>query len=143
MPNITAAVACCPTQTSTDAIVMPCCGYVLQNANVTTIWCICLVQVVAPAVMFTAECYPYCKKANKPELMLVGALVLYTTLCCTLSPGWYDANDIFLFYSLPFSFSVKLELISLACVLGYLSVLMTARHVLSRYEERRIGGGAN
>lgn len=110
----------------------------LQNSVVTSIWCLCLVQVVTPAVMFTAECYPYCKKVNKPELMLVGALLVYMTLCCTLSPGWYDAIDIFRFFSLPFSFSVRLEVICLACVLGYLFVLIIARRMLARYEERRI-----
>lgn len=112
----------------------------LQNPIVTAVWSVCLVQVITPAVMFTAECHPYCKKLNLPELILVGAFFIYMTLCCTLSPGWYDANDIFGFYSLPLSFSYKMELICLACILGYTFSLLGARRLFVWYETRRILG---
>lgn len=111
---------------------------VLQNPVVTIVWSICLTQVITPAVMFTAECHPYCKKVNMPELVLVSAFLVYMTLCSTLSPGWYDANNIFGFYSLPISFSVRMELISLGCILGYVLTLLSARRVLVWYGERRV-----
>lgn len=95
-------------------------------------------QVIVPAVMFTAECHPYCKKLNMPELILVGAFLVYMTLSCTLSPGWYDANDIFKFYSLPLHFSVKLELVCLACTLMYVFSLLGARRLFAWYEKQRI-----
>lgn len=88
--------------------------------------------------MFTAECHPYCKRANKPELVLVGALLIYVTLCCVLSPGFYDANDIFKFYSLPFSFTFQLELVCLVCAVGYVLMLLGTRQVLAWYEKRRV-----
>lgn len=71
-------------------------------------------------------------------MILVGALVIYTTMCCTLSPGWYDAKNIFQFFSLPFSFSFRLELICLACVLGYVLLLVLARQVNAWHGQRRI-----
>ena len=73
-----------------------------------------------------------------PELVLVGAFLVYMTLCSTFSPGWYDALDIFTFYSLPFSFTFKVELISLGCIVGYISTLLIARRIFARYEEQQI-----
>lgn len=110
----------------------------LQNPVITIVWCICLVQIIVPAIMFPFECYPYCKKANKAELALIGALLVYMSLCCLLGPGFYDANDIFGFYSLPFSFTYKLEVLCLVFSVGYVIVLVKARQLLAWYEARRI-----
>lgn len=110
----------------------------MQNPVITVVWSLCLVQVIVPAVMFPFECHPYCKKANIPEMIVVYALLIYMSLCCLLSPGFYDANNIFGFYSLPFSFTYKLELICLVCTVGYVSVLIKARRLVSKYEERRV-----
>ena len=110
----------------------------LQNPVITVVWCICLVQIIVPAIMFPFECYPYCKKANKAEMVLVGALLVYMSLCCLLGPGFYDANDIFGFYGLPFSFTYKLEVLCLVFSVGYVVVLVKARQLLARYEARRI-----
>lgn len=90
--------------------------------------------------MFPFECFPYCKKANVPELILIGALLVYMTLSCVLSPGWYDANDIFKFFSLPFSFTFKMELICLVCVMGWLWLLAYVRRVIAWREGRCIVG---
>ena len=99
----------------------------LQNPVITVVWVVCLVQIVVPAVMFFVECYPYCKKANKAEMVLVGALLVYINLCCLLGPDFYDAHGIFEFYHLPFSFSWKLEVLCLACSVGYVLVLVLVR----------------
>ncbi len=88
--------------------------------------------------MFSFECYPYCKKANKAEMVLVGALLVYTNLCCLLGPGFYDANNIFGFYSLPFGFAYKLEVLCLVFSAGYVVLLVKAKQVLAWYEARRI-----
>ncbi len=110
----------------------------LQNPVITVVWCICLVQIIVPAIMFPFECFPYCKKANKAEMVLIGALLVYMSLCCLLGPGFYDANDIFGFYSLPFSFAYKLEVLCLTFSVGYVMVLVKARQLLACYETRRI-----
>ena len=110
----------------------------LQNPVITVVWCICLVQIIVPAIMFPFECYPYCKKANKAEMVLVGALLVYMSLCCLLGPGFYDANNIFGFYSLPFSFAYKMEIVCLSFSVGYVMVLVKARQLLAWYEARRI-----
>lgn len=78
-----------------------------------------------------------------PELILVGALLIYMTLNCVLSPGWYDANNIFKFFSLPFSFTFKMELICLICVMGWLWLLAYARRVMAWRNGRRIVGTTN
>ncbi|DBA99058.1 TPA: hypothetical protein ACH3X1_014197 [Trebouxia sp. C0004] len=109
-----------------------------QNPVITVVWCICLVQIIVPAIMFPFECYPYCKKANKAEMVLVGALLVYMSLCCLLGPGFYDADDIFGFYSLPFSFAYKLGVLCLVLSVGYVVVLVKARQLLAWYEARRI-----
>ncbi|DBB14077.1 TPA: hypothetical protein ACH3X3_001037 [Trebouxia sp. C0006] len=109
-----------------------------QNPVITVVWCICLVQIIVPAIMFPFECYPYCKKANKAEMVLVGALLVYMSLCCLLGPGFYDANNIFGFYSLPFSFAYKMEIVCLSFSVGYVMVLVKARQLLAWYEARRI-----
>ncbi|KAA6428240.1 MAG: hypothetical protein FRX49_01836 [Trebouxia sp. A1-2] len=109
-----------------------------QNPVITVAWCICLVQIIVPAVMFLFECYPYCKKANKAEMVLVGALLVYMTLCCSLGPGFYDAINIFGFYGLPFSFASKLEVLCLVFSVGYVVVLVKARQLFAWYEARRI-----
>ncbi len=111
---------------------------VLQNPVITVVWCISLVQIIVPAIMFPFECYPYCKKVNKAEMVLVGALLVYMSLCCLLGPGFYDANDIFGFYGLPFSFAYKLEVLCLVFSVGYVMVLVKARQLLACYEARRI-----
>jgi len=115
-----------------------CAWCVLQNPVITVAWSLCLTQVVVPAVMFPWECYPYCKKVNTSGVILVAAFLIYTTLCCTLGPGFYDANDIFKFYSLPLSFNYKLEILCLACSVGYVFVLVKARRLIAWYGERRI-----
>lgn len=125
MPPDAAAVVCridflsCMWLTSISCVV--------QNPVITLVWVVCLVQLVVPAVMFCVECYPYCKKANKAEMVLVGALLIYINLCCLLGPDFYDAHSIFEFYHLPFNFSWKLEVICLACSIGYVAVLVLVR----------------
>ena len=115
----------------------------LQNPVITVVWWIWLVQLsvaakMLPAIMFPFECYPYCKKANKAEMILVSALLVYMSLCCLLGPGFYDANNIFGFYNLPFSFAYKMEILCLSFSVGYVMVLVKARQLLAWYEARRI-----
>lgn len=111
---------------------------VLQNPVITVAWTLCLVQVVLPVILFPFECYPFCSKFSKPQLVLAIVLTIYMTLCCTLGPGFYDFRDIFGFYSLPHSFTYKIELVCLGCCLGYVLVLIGAKRLIARYEGRRI-----
>ncbi len=112
--------------------------FALQNPVVTIVWCLWLVQTIMAALFFPIECAPYCQKQNTPELVLILAYLGFMTLCCTLGPGFYDANDVFKFYSLPWAFRYKLEVACFAGALVYLLLRIYVRKLVLWLERNRV-----
>ncbi len=112
------------------------CG--VQNPVLTSVWAVCLSQILLPVVSFSADTAQFCQKWSIVEGSLASIYGLFAFLCAFLGASWFDVTNLYKFYHFPFSFSYRFDLIGWCFMVMFMIFLPVTRRVWDHYEHRQV-----
>lgn len=101
-----------------------CC--MLQSPLITTMWMGTINCTLLPTVTFVVDTYGVCQKYSGAE---IAQFLLYSIFCIistVLGPAWFDALDVFHFFSWPLSYGWQLTLLTYALMVLYMGTVHSA-----------------